>query len=72
MPIHQPLGMNSESILIVYCLILYLSYPTYDEIVREDDEEETREQFEVKYNFRFEEPDQDFVSSLPPLFSLSI
>lgn len=38
--------------------------PTYDEIVALDEEEEKREQFEVNYNFRYEEPDQNFVRFL--------
>lgn len=43
--------------------------PTYDEIIHDSDENlsedekaiETQEKFEQKYNFRFEEPDQEFV-----------
>jgi protein KRI1 len=46
--------------------------PTYDEIVHDSDvnlseDEKTiekQEEFELKFNFRFEEPDKEFVSSV--------
>lgn len=46
--------------------------PTYEEIIHDSDDGfsedekniETQEEFEQKYNFRYEEPDQEFVSNL--------
>ena len=47
------------------------SIPTYDEIINgkeEDDDEEFEkaEEFERKFNFRYQEPDAEFVSRFDP------
>lgn len=49
--------------------------PSYDEIINEDEEElEKAEEFERKFNFRFQEPDAEFVrlSSSPSSSSAPI
>lgn len=46
--------------------------PTYDEIVGDDEFEEKQTEFELKYNFRYEDPDQEFIKRYPRTIENSV
>lgn len=55
-----------------YLLLNIFSAPTYDDIIQDEAEIEKADDFEHKYNFRFEEPDQDFIKQFPRTIKESI
>ena len=71
--LHDPYTVHAlkQSVVLMQCCshtFYSLSIPTYFEVVESSGESEDeravdeQEEFERKYNFRFEEPDSEFVS----------